>query len=437
MLQYLIQDTYSQSGECRVTKSTLLILCCGLFFLTFSAGITQAQDNPNDPSGQTRSPNVTCYVDADGDGYGDPGNTVECAIDCSCQPGLVDNDLDCDDTDPNVNPGATETCNTIDDDCNGTIDDNAIDCTNWYPDLDSDGYGDAGASPICDCTQPPGYVDNGFDCNDLDANVNPAATETCNTIDDDCNGTIDDNAVDCTDWYPDFDGDGFGDMGSPPDCDCSQPPGYVDNNLDCDDGNSGTHPGATEVCNDVDDDCNGTIDDNAVDCIDWYPDADGDGYGDNASSPICECSQPPGYADNNGDCDDGDAEVNPGALEFCSGLDNDCNGTIDDNAVDCINWYPDNDGDGFGNASAQASCLCESPPGYVADNGDCDDSDASINPAAEDIPGDEIDQDCDGSDAQICCDVPGDANNDGSLNVGDAVFIINHVFKGGPAPICD
>ena len=89
-----------------------------------------------------------------------------------------------------------------------------------------------------------------------------------------------------TTYYRDADGDGFG---NPADSilACSQPIGYVANNTDCNDGNPAVHPGATEVCNGIDDDCNGQVDDGLV-FTRYYPDADGDGYGTGTGQSIVQ-----------------------------------------------------------------------------------------------------------------------------------------------------
>ena len=98
-----------------------------------------------------------------------------------------------------------------------------------------------------------------------------------------------------------------------------------------------------------------------------------------------------GFSENNGDCDDTNAQVYSGAEEICDGLDNDCDGFVDEDAGSI--FYQDSDGDGFGGSTTIQSC--EQPSGYVAQGGDCDDSDATINPNAVEVC-DGIDNNCDG-----------------------------------------
>jgi hypothetical protein len=305
---------------------------------------------------------------------------------------------DCDDADASVHPGASETCNGVDDDCDGTTDEaSAVDAGTWYTDSDEDGYGDA-ASPETACSQPAGTVSDSSDCDDADAAAHPGATEYCDGHDDDCDGTVDESsAADASTWYADSDGDGYGDAGTTSRA-CTQPAGTVADSSDCDDGDAAAHPGATEYCDGHDDDCDGTVDeDDAVDASAWHPDLDGDGYGDSSSSSVA-CAQPAGAIADGSDCDDRDAAVHPGADEWCNGYDDDCDGTVDESsAVDASTWYADLDGDGYGDP-ANTSVACSQPPLSSTDNTDCDDSQASVHPGAEEVWYDGIDQDCDGND---------------------------------------
>ena len=170
----------------------------------------------------------------------------------------------------------------------------------WYTDADGDGFGDPrGALQACE--QPSSTVDNFDDCDDSNPDINSLQT-----------------------WYRDEDGDGFGSSQSV--YQCSQPPRYVLESGDCDDSDGDIGPGAAEVCNDKDDDCDGEVDEDAADASVWYVDTDGDGFG-SPLDPRTACARPAGYADNADDCEDTLAEVNPGQDEVCGdGLDNDCDG---------------------------------------------------------------------------------------------------------------
>ena len=192
-------------------------------------------------------------------------------------------------------------------------------------------------------------------------------------------------------WYQDYDGDGYGNPNQSMSA-SSQPYGYVSNKTDCNDYDSNVHPGATEIAGDgIDQDCNGS--DLAVSKT-WYQDYDGDGYGNpNKSKSTSFIIY--GYVSDNTDCDDNDASVHPGATEIAGdGIDQDCNGS--DLAVSKT-WYQDYDGDGYGNPNKSKSTSFIIY-GYVSDNTDCDDNDASVHPGATEIAGDGIDQDCNGSD---------------------------------------
>jgi len=275
-----------------------------------------------------------CFpLDGDGDGF-------------SCAD-------DCDDDDAAVYPGAVELCDAVDSDCDDSLlDDGAFD-------------GDGDGVPAC----------GGADCDDTDASVYPEASEVPGDgVDQDCDG------VDAHLCYEDMDGDGFGSsVAYPPANPCLA--GSVDLTGDCDDSEFAIHPGASEACDLIDDDCDddlvGPFDnldgDVFPDCVD--DDADGDGV----SSPS--------------DCDDFEATIYPGASEICDGIDQDCDESIADEEFD-------------GDADGQTPC-----------SGDCDDEDPSVYDGADEIPGDGVDQNCDGADAGACFE---DLDGDG---YGSAVVV--------------
>ena len=278
---------------------------------------------------------TTWYQDSDGDGYGNSAATTQA---CTAPAGYVANSTDCNDADAAVHPGATEVCNGVDDNCDGSIDEGVT--TTFYQDADGDGYGNLAMTTQA-CTAPAGYVANSTDCNDADAAVHPGATEVCNGVDDNCDGSIDEGVT--TTFYQDADGDGYGNLAMTTQA-CTAPAGYVANSTDCNDADAAVHPGATEVCNGVDDNCNGTIDEGVT--TTFYQDADGDGYG-NLAMTTQACTAPAGYVANSTDCNDADAAVHPGATEVCNGVDDNCDGTIDEGVK--TTFYQDSDGDGYGN----------------------------------------------------------------------------------------
>ncbi len=141
--------------------------------------------------------------------------------------------------------------------------------------------------------------------------------------------------------WPDADGDGYGDPEGQHIEACILPEGYSLSDDDCDDGDPNVHPGADEHCDGVDEDCDGAIDEDAVDPTPWYHDLDGDGYGDESSGGS-SCEVPSDGSTVGGDCDDDDATVHPGATEDCDGVDQDCDGEIDDDCHGCDVTVPDN-----------------------------------------------------------------------------------------------
>ena len=312
---------------------------------------------------------LTFYADGDGDTY---GNATVTTTGCYPAPGFVLDNSDCNDANVAVNPAATEVCNGIDDDCDGDVDanDSDIPVQNWYSDVDGDGFGDASGTATISGCPVAGKVNNNSDCDDGVATVNPAATEVCDNIDNDCDGLTDEGVT--LTFYADADGDTYGNA-TVTTTGCSPAFGYVLNNSDCNDANIAVNPAATEICNTIDDDCDGSIDEGVT--LTFYADSDGDTYG--AGAAILACIQPANTSTNNTDCNDGVAAINPAATEICDNIDNDCDGLTDEGVQST--FYADGDGDTYGNALVTIS-SCSMPLGYVANNQDCNDNIAAINP---------------------------------------------------------
>ena len=243
----------------------------------------------------------TWYADADADGYGNVSTTLSY---CTQPYGYVANSTDCNDALAAVNPGATEVCNSIDDDCDTQIDE-GIPTIAYYNDADGDSYG-AGAA-INACAQPVGYVLNNTDCNDANSAINPT-----------------------TAWYLDADGDGSG-TGTATIA-CAAPMGMVANNTDCNDLSSAVNPGATEACNLTDDDCDGSVDE-GLPIINYYSDLDSDTFGGALVTSTCSVLTG-SFVVIGGDCNDANSAIYPGAVEIClNSTDDDCDGVVNDGCL--------------------------------------------------------------------------------------------------------
>jgi hypothetical protein len=294
---------------------------------------------------------VAAWVcDVDGDGYAAQ----------RCASG------DCDDYDPNVNPRSIELLDGVDNDCDGAIDDGTA---AW----DSDGD--------CQCVTPQctgsanaqcATVVTG-DCDDDDVANYSGNTEVCDGGDNDCDQLADEGLQQLT-WWTDGDGDGFGSQVAAPVQSCSTVPplGAVANNADCDDLHANVGPLAAEVeCDGLDNDCEPSTRDGV--------DEDGD--------DVDRCF----------DCDDADATQSPANEELCDARDNDCDGEADD-GLDFDDYWPDADGDGFGNEDEDEIEWCDDVPGWADNDDDCNDNNWWINPDAYEWHCDGIDNDCDDGD---------------------------------------
>lgn len=223
------------------------------------------------------------------------------------------------------------------------------------------------------------------DCDDYNSQVYPGAKEVCDGVDNNCNGQLDEGYTSV--WYTDSDGDGFG-ASTTAFNGCESPgSGYSSNNADCDDTRSSVYPSALEVCDDVDNDCDGFAPDTADS---YFRDMDEDGQGDPTVS-LLACDTPTGFVSNALDCLDRDATVSTQAVEVCNGIDDNCDLLIDENLP---LYYRDNDQDGFG---SDESVSCLPSEGWSSAHGDCDDANSESHPGALDTSSDGIDSDCGGT----------------------------------------
>ena len=378
-------------------------------------------DDCDGATNEAGSTGCTTYLrDTDGDNYG-----VALDSACLCAPDMTyrapaNQGGDCNDLDADISPGATEICDGADNDCNGVADDpNLAGCTTYYRDVDGDTFGDDNDSQ-CLCAPSGTYTATmAGDCDDLVGLANPSRTESCNGIDDDCDGVTDEQgAAGCANLLRDEDGDGFGVTG---DTQCLCQPGPVYRAVlggDCLDTDADVAPGKTEVCNGIDDDCNGGTDtDGAAGCAVVFRDDDNDGFGQTADSRCLCAAADPYDATQGGDCDDTSSAIKPGATESCNGDDDDCDGLVDEiGASGCTTYYLDTDGDGYG-VAGQSLCLCAPLGAYGAtQQPDCDDSNPLRTPGKPEICGDSIDNDCDNTvdepNAVGCTDYWEDADDD-------------------------
>jgi len=259
----------------------------------------------------------------------------------------------------------------------------------YYQDLDDDGFG-AGTS-VFTCSNPGlGYVNQGGDCDDANPAMYPLNAEVCDDLDNNCDGLVD-NGVSFTNYFVDNDGDGFG-VGLPVSVCVDPGAGYSLTANDCDDNNATIYPNSTELCDGIDNDCDGSSDEGLT-FVTYYTDQDGDAYGLTTSAESL-CQNPGvGYVTTGGDCNDLSNLFNPSIAEVCDGLDNDCDGT-NDNGLTFATYYQDLDDDGFGAGTSVFTCA-NPGLGYVNQGGDCDDANPAMYPLNAEIC-DDLDNNCDG-----------------------------------------
>jgi subtilisin-like proprotein convertase family protein len=339
-------------------------------------------------------PDMTCYQDSDGDTYGNLAQPL--GFSGSCGTGYVLDGTDCDDAVGAVNPGATETCNGVDDNCDTFTDEGLL--LTFYDDSDGDGYGNPASSTLA-CVAPFGYVEDNTDCDDTPGSgtaINPAAQEVCNSgVDDDCDGLADDADASTTgqpDWYQDFDGDGLGN----PDVfllACLQPVGYVPDSLDCNDNSTVTTCSTpsgltTSAVTDVSATLNWTASPGAQRYNLEFKPASASSYGPSIkvfTNTHMMTGLLPG------------TKYNWRVRAVCDSLCSISSGLMAGPAVKTkYRVYTDADGDGFGDGAQLNYELISTFPaaGYSSNNLDCNDANSAIKPSATELCNG-IDDDCD------------------------------------------
>jgi hypothetical protein len=268
-------------------------------------------------------------------------------------------------------------------------------------DLPDTGETDPDTDPVLPTdTGDSGDSDSSDTADSADTSAETDVPETDPPLETDIILDTDDPPIGYETYYRDADGDGRG-VGPPLYAE-SPPVGYVLDGTDCDDSNPGIFIGADEICNGLDDDCDGLIDVDALDAILVYYDRDGDSQGSDEDDGHWACALEAGYSLVATDCDDSDPFTFEAgvALDLCGdGLDQNCDGNPDNNPGAALFWYTDYDGDGYGGLTGSTTASCGQPafPHTSRVRGDCNDAAPAINPAAVEVCDElNLDEDCDG-----------------------------------------
>ena len=387
---------------------------------------------------------ATWYLDADNDGY-------YIATQNSCEsPGIgwtitqpINGAGDCDDYNVDVNPFAPELCDGLDNNCDGDVDEG---CQSSI--LIETGSSNSTCFDLADGTALVSASGSTGNFEYLWSNGATTATnsdllpgvyaftvtafDNANNVVETTSGTVEVDAnVGATYWYADADGDGFGNHAINV-LACIEPAGYVANNNDCNDSKATVYPGAPELCDGLDNDCDGAVDE-GFQLKKRYPDADGDGKGDANHPGANVCKDAPGWANKNDDCDDANPTVYKGAPEYCDGLDNNCNGKIDDK-VKYADYYLDADADGQGGKGNPKTRSCIPLFGYVTNNNDCNDANPNVYKGALEICGNRIDDNCNGKVDEKCpnttsakTDETDIADNDIEYKIEDDIDVLKSI----------
>ncbi|MBL8685020.1 MAG: hypothetical protein JNK05_37940 [Myxococcales bacterium] len=380
---------------------------------------------------------ILCYPDNDDDGFAVMGATStpvcpdpsparvsrgRCPVRYTRQVPLSAATSDCDDGAPARYPGNSESCNGVDDNCDFVVDEGLR--RTFYRDRDGDGFGDRramGADLVLECTTPMGFALNNTDCNDSSAMVNPGAREVCDpvaNVDENCNGTAEE-------------GCGCPSVGTSRAC-CSGRGTET-----CTMSGMGSVWGActamvsAEVCDSVDNNCNGSVDEGLT--VVCFEDNDDDGFALATATPRVVCANPmrsavggcPTRFTNRTpmlavDCDDNNRLRFPTNPEICDGVDNDCDAMTVDGAADMRVGAVCSMGTGVGRCASGRN-VCAS--GVIS---------CRVSTAVPEMCNG-ADDDCDGmSDEGTCVDATVDASGAQS-----AIRGVGRCVSVGGRPACD